>query len=63
MFTLNIKNEYDITGTNKADAFWLSSDTPEVGAPLKNGYSGIEMDTGRVYFYDEEGQKWWPFGT
>lgn len=67
MFTLNIDGAYNVTGTNAAQAYWLSEDMAAGRVPtddprLKNGFAGIEMDTASIYFFDEETPKWWKFG-
>lgn len=61
MVTTNIKAEYDVTGTNDAQVYCLSTDTKPTGAPMKNGFKLIEMDTAKLYFYDEENELWYPF--
>lgn len=47
--------------TNMADCFaGLAADTKPSG--VYNGSAFIEMDTGKVYFYDAENDLWIAFG-
>lgn len=39
----------------------LSTDTKPTSAT--NGSTFIEMDTGKIYFYNEDGQEWLEFGA
>ena len=61
MFTNNIQSTYDISGTNDAQAYCLSTDVKKTGAPFENGHKLVEMDTSKIYFYDEENERWLPF--
>lgn len=63
MFSLNIENGYSVSGTNKAQAYWLSDDMESGQVPaddprLKNGFSGLEIDTSKKYYFDEENRRW-----
>lgn len=40
----------------------LSTDTKPTGVSVGNGWSFIEMDTGKIYFYDAESETWLEFG-
>lgn len=57
MVTKNLKN-YDVTGTNEGVLYGLSSDTKPTDATIINGYRFIEMDTKRIYVYDEANSAW-----
>lgn len=48
-------NVYDIAG--------LSADSKPVTEDVGNGSSFIEMDTSKVYFYDEAGHTWREWGA
>lgn len=39
----------------------LSTDTKPTGVSVGNGWSFIEMDTGKVFFYDAESEEWLEF--
>ena len=50
-----------VTPTNMANTFaGKALDNKPSGCA--NGSAFIEMDTGKVYFYDAEGQSWIEFG-
>lgn len=40
----------------------LSTDTKPTGN-IKNGTAFVEMDTGKLYFYDAEGSQWREFNS
>ena len=60
---------YDYLHDNivRFDLCGLSSDSkpfPNFGKRMiANGSSFIEMDTGSLYFFDEDGQNWLEFGV
>lgn len=63
MFSLNIDSAYSVTGTNDGIAYWLKKDmdgglVPTDDPRLKNGFQGIEIDTSKLYFFDEEEKRW-----
>lgn len=39
----------------------LSTDTKPTGVSVGNGWSFIEMDTGKIYFYEAEDEEWLEF--
>ena len=39
----------------------LSTDTKPTGVSVGNGWSFIEMDTGKVFFYNAEDEEWLEF--
>lgn len=41
--------------------YCLSTDTKPTDLP--NGSCAIEMDTSKVYFFDEENTDWWEWGA
>ena len=51
-----------IDGVKKAvyvgHAACLSGDTKPIGGQIGNGSDVVEMDTSKVFFYDEDGEKW-----
>lgn len=49
-----------ITGYNDRTAQYngLSSDTKPTGPMVANGSIFLEMDTGKVFVYDEENKTW-----
>ena len=48
-------------GKGRADYYGLSTDTKPNNSTVANGSSFIEMDSGSIYFYDEESQAWIKF--
>lgn len=44
-----------------AELVGLSTDTKPTGMSVGNGWSFIEMDTGKVFFYDAESENWLEF--
>ena len=42
--------------------YCLSTDIPKPSGDIPNGRCLIEMDTGKVYFYDKENATWIEFG-
>lgn len=51
--------------TSSATLYGLSTDTPKPTDGIGNGSAFIEMDTGKVYFYDasEGGSGWLEWGA
>lgn len=47
--------------TASADLVGLSTDTKPTGVSVGNGWSFIEMDTGKVFFYNAEDEEWLEF--
>ena len=45
-------------GSNSREYDGLSTDTKPTGG-ARNGEIFIEIDTGKIYLFDEEGQKWY----
>lgn len=41
----------------------LSTDTKPLGGAVKNGSVFIEMNTGKIYFYNEAGNAWIEWGA
>lgn len=59
MLTWKTYNGYADNGTGKkpyGEGSCLSTDTKPVG--MANGSTLMEMDTGKVYMYDEAGEQW-----
>lgn len=44
-----------------AELVGLSTDTKPTGMSVGNGWTYIEMDTGKVFFYDAESENWLEF--
>lgn len=44
-----------------AELVGLSTDTKPTGVSVGNGWSFIEMDTGKVFFYNAEDEEWLEF--
>ncbi len=42
--------------------YGLSTDTPKPTGAVLNGRAFIEMDTGKIYFYDAESGEWREWG-
>lgn len=63
MISINIGGKFNVTGTNACEIYGLSTDTKPTDDSIKNGYAFIEMDTGKLYFYDEAGTQWLPWGA
>lgn len=62
MLTISKKTTiYKTNGTSRPyiEGACLSTDTKPTG--MANGSSLMEMDTGKVYMYDEEGEQWRAF--
>ena len=51
------KTSYE-PGTTLFQFAGLSTDTKPTGDSVQNGSSYIEMDTGKLYFFDAEGSEW-----
>lgn len=49
-------------GKERAELCGLSTDSKPT-ARLANGSRFIEMDTGKLYFFDEAGSQWVEFGA
>lgn len=47
--------------TASAELVGLSTDTKPTGVSVGNGWSFIEMDTGKVFFYNAEDEEWLEF--
>lgn len=43
--------------------FGLSTDTKPTGADVANGSAFIELDAGKLYFYDADGAQWLEWGA
>ena len=43
--------------------YGLSTDTPKPTDGVGNGSSFIEMDTGKLFFYDADSQDWLEWGS
>lgn len=54
---------YDANGDplERKSGYCVAADTKPTGGSIANGSRLIEMDTGKVYFYDEEGGAWEEF--
>lgn len=65
MVTVNIDGKYSVTGTNDCVVTCLSTDTKPIGPrsydgypEMKNGYTLHELDTGKIYKFNEAGKTW-----
>jgi hypothetical protein len=47
-----------VDGAYVIDAAGLSTDTKPTGATIATGSTFMEVDTGKVYFYNESNQTW-----
>ena len=50
-------------GTTRFEFAGLSTDTKPTGDSVQNGSSFIEMDTGKLYFYDSDNSEWRVFNA
>ena len=52
-----------VTCVNKTDYYeYYGLSTDEKPSKAPNGSSWVEMDTGKIYFFSEDGQTWYEFG-
>ena len=53
------------TVSESTTMFGLSTDTKPTGSGVVNGSAFIEMNTGKIYFFDAAGDQWleWSAGT
>lgn len=49
--------------TATATLYGLSTDTPKPTEGVGNGSAFVEMDTGKLYFYDAAGATWREWGV
>jgi len=49
--------------TSAQTMFGLSTDTPKPTEGIANGSCFIEMDTGKIYFFDAENTTWYEWGA
>ena len=47
----------------QATFFGLSTDTKPTGDTVANGSCFLEMDTGKIWFYDADGAQWLEWGA
>lgn len=50
-----------VTNDKCFDFRGLSTDDKPINENVGNGSSFIEMDTGKIFFFDEDGQEWVEF--
>ena len=51
------------TVSESTTMFGLSTDTKPTGTGVVNGSAFIEMDTGKIYFFDATGNQWLEWGA
>lgn len=61
MVSINIDGRYSVTGTNSGVVYCNSADQKPTGPPMRNGYELYELDTKKIYLYDEaiSGWRYW----
>ena len=62
IYNTNYDKNYTNRGTTMVELRGLSTDgekpTDIEGTPIGNGSTFIEIDTGKIYMYDQENQQW-----
>ena len=51
-----------VVNTQPPTYYWLSTDTEKPTDNVENGSSGVEMDTGKLYFFDADSSTWLEWG-
>ena len=52
-----------VVNTQPPTYYWLSTDTEKPTDNVENGSSGVEMDTGKLYFFDADSLTWLEWGA
>lgn len=64
MVTTGSANQYNNGVLSKAENYFgKSTDTKPTGDTVGNGSAFIEMDSGKLYFYDADGAEWQEWGA
>ena len=64
MVTTDNQAQYqDGTYSHVCTYFGLSTDSKPTGATVANGSCFLEMNTGKIYFYDAYGAQWLEWGA
>lgn len=63
MVTINNFDTNSVGILASGDYRGLSTDTKPVGVNVGNGSSFIEIDTGKIFLYDAEGEEWNEIGA
>lgn len=59
MITFTTQHCYELRGLSTDEKPLKATFKVQGGSPLSNGTTFLEMDTARVWMYDEENDLWW----